>query len=300
MFAKILMKLITCKITTIVAILAFVCYAYSEDDAWDDTFPVFVNISKKHMNVGAEGGHLPDVFYTMQLDRYGSRYISLHKENEADSGRIVWALYTEKNGMLDSAIVDEKGKLYKSVGGGAGGRIPPPLKENLKYSDSENVVVAPLSAFDEIAVDLKSLDGNGCPLCERGKITFVLELDSDRKSFIRRLQSYEPLFQLARKAGFSVINFALICDEISCGDLSLFLEMFQSVGLEPPPPPQKRKLFQPSSNGGNVLRLLKQNVPPKLNSDVLGKKNIDKDIDKVLKDITKILVTKEKRKKQKK
>jgi hypothetical protein len=101
--------------------LAFVCYAYSEDDAWDETFPVFVNISKKHMNVGAEGGHLPDVFYTMQLDRYGSRYISLHKENEADPGRIVWALYSEKNGMLDSAIVDEKGKLYKSVGGGAGG-----------------------------------------------------------------------------------------------------------------------------------------------------------------------------------
>ena len=84
------------------------------------------------MNVGAEGGHLPDVFYTMQLDRYGSRYISLHKENEADPGRIVWALYSEKNGMLDSVIVDENGKLYKSVGGGAGGRIPPPLKENLK------------------------------------------------------------------------------------------------------------------------------------------------------------------------
>lgn len=294
------MKLITCKITVVMTILAFVCYAYSEDDAWDETFPVYVNISKKYMNVGAEGGHLPDVFYTMQLDRYGSRYISLHKENEDDPGRIVWALYSEKNGMLDSVIVDENGKLYKSVGGGADGRIPPPLKENLKHGDSENIVVAPLSAFDEIAVDLKRLAGNGCPLCERGKITFVLELDSDRKSFIRRLQSYEPLFQLARKAGFSVIDFALLCSEFSCGDLSLFLEMFESVGLEPPPPPQKRKLFQPSSNGGNVLRLLKQNVPPKLNSDVLGKKNIDKDIDKVLKDITKLLVTKEKRKKQKK
>ena len=264
-------------------ILAFVCYAYSEDDAWDDTFPVFVNISKKHMNVGAEGGHLPDVFYTMQLDRYGSRYISLHKENEADPGRIVWALYSEKNGMLDSAIVDEKGKLYKSVGGGAGGRIPPPLKENLKYSDSENVVVAPLSAFDEIAVDLKSLDGNGCPLCERGKITFVLELDSDRKSFIQRLQSYEPLFQLARKAGFSVIDFALLCSEFSCGDLSLFLEMFESVGLEPPPPPKSKKLTQPPSTGGDVLRPLK---------------NTDKDIDKVLKEIEKLGTTKVKQKKR--
>jgi hypothetical protein len=270
------MKLITCKITTIVAILAFVCYAYSEDDAWDETFPVYVNITKKYMNVGAVGGHLPDVFYTMQLDRYGSRYISLHKENEADPGRIVWALYSEKNGMLDSAIVDEKGKLYKSVGGGAGGRIPPPLKEKLKLRDSENVVVAPLSAFDEIAVDLKSLDGNGCPLCERVKITFVLELDSDRKSFIRRLQSYEPLFQLARKAGFSVINFALLCSEFSCGDLSLFLEMFESVGLEPPPPPKKTKLLHLPSTNGNVLRLLEQ------------KNNIDK----VLKDIEKLGTTK--------
>lgn len=235
------------------------------------------------MNVGAEGGHLPDVFYTMQLDRYGSRYISLHKENEADPGRIVWALYSEKNGMLDSVIVDEKGKLYKSVGGGAGGRIPPPLKENLKYNDSENVVIAPLSAFDAIAVDLKSLDGNGCPLCERGKITFVLELDSDRKSFIRRLQSYEPLFQLARKAGFSVINFALLCSEFSCGDLSLFLEMFESVGLEPPPPPKSKKLTQPPSTGGDVLKPLK---------------NTDKDFDKVLKEIEKLGTTKVKRKKR--
>ena len=293
------MKLITCKITTIVAILAFVCYAYSEDDAWDETFPVYVNITKKYMNVGAMGGHLPDVFYTMQLDRYGSRYVSLDKENEGDPGRIVWALYTEKNGMLDSAIVDEKGKLYKSVGGGAGGRIPPPLKENLKYSDSENVVVAPLSAFDEIAVDLENCNSDHCLLCDHTMVTFVLELDSDRKSFIRRLQSYEPLLQRARKAGFSVFNFALICGEMSCGDLTLFQEMFNSVGLEMPLPPKSTKLTQPPSNGGNVLRLLKQNVPPKLNSDVLGKKNIDKDIDKVLKDITKLLVTKEKRKKQK-
>lgn len=273
------MKLITCKITTIVAILALVCSAYS----WDDTFPVYVNITKKYMNVGAMGGYLPDVFYTTLLDRYGSRYVVLHKEDKDDPGRIVWAMYSEKNGMLDSAIVDEKGKLYKSVGGGAGGRIPPPLKENLKYSDSENVVVAPLSAFDEIAVDLKSLDGNGCPLCERGKITFVLELDSDRKSFIRRLQSYEPLFQLARKAGFSVINFALLCSEFSCGDLSLFLEMFESVGLEPPPPPKSKKLTQPPSTGGDVLRPLK---------------NTDKDFDKVLKEIEKLGTTKVKRKKR--
>lgn len=279
MFAKILMKLITCKITTIVAILALVRSAYS----WDDTFPVYVNITKKHMDVGAEGGHMPDIFYTTLLDRYGSRYVVLHKEDEDDPGRIVWALYSENNGMLDSAIVDEKGKLYKSVGGGAGGRIPPPLKENLKYSDSENIVVAPLSAFDEIAVDLKRLAGNGCPLCERGKITFVLELDSDRKSFIRRLQSYEPLFQLARKAGFSVINFALLCSEFSCGDLSLFLEMFESVGLEPPPPPKSKKLTQPPSTGGDVLRPLK---------------NTDKDFDKVLKEIEKLGTTKVKRKKR--
>ena len=255
------------KITTAIAILALVRSAYS----WDDTFPVYVNITKKHMDVGAEGGHMPDIFYTTLLDRYGSRYVVLHKEDEDDPGRIVWALYSEKNGMLDSAIVDEKGKLYKSVGGGAGGRIPPPLKENLKYSDSENVVVAPLSAFDEIAVDLKSL------------VTFVLELDSDRKSFIRRLQSYEPLLQRARKAGFSVFNFALICDEISCGDLTLFQEMFNSVGLEMPPPPKSKKLTQPPSTGGDVLRPLK---------------NTDKDFDKVLKEIEKLGTTKVKRKKR--
>lgn len=267
------------KIITAIAILALVRSAYS----WDDTFPVYVNITKKHMDVGAEGGHMPDIFYTTLLDRYGSRYVVLHKEDKDDPGRIVWALYSENNGMLDSAIVDEKGKLYKSVGGGAGGRIPPPLEEKLKHRHLENVVVAPLSVFDAIAVDLKSLAGNGCPLCERDTITFVLELDSDRKCFIRRLQSYEPLLQRARKAGFSVFNFALICDEISCGDLTLFQEMFNSVGLEMPPPPKSKKLTQPPSTGGDVLRLLK---------------NTDKDIDKVLKEIEKLGTTKVKRKKR--
>ena len=271
------------KITTAIAILALACSAYS----WDDTFPVYVNITKKHMDIGAMGGHMPDIFYTTLLDRYGSRYVVLHKEDEDDPGRIVWALYSENNGMLDSVIVDEKGNPYKSVGDGADGRIPPPLEEKLKHRHLENVVVAPLSVFDAIAVDLKRLAGNGCPLCERGKITFVLELDSDRKSFIRRLQSYEPLLQRARKAGFSVLNFALLCGEMSCGDLTLFQEMFNSVGLEMPPPPKSKKLTQPPSTGGDVSRPLK-------NTD----KDFDKVLKEVLKEIEKLGTTKVKRKKR--
>ena len=60
------------------------------------------------MVIGAKGGFFPNVFYTTLSDQHGPRYVTLHRESEDDPGRIMWALYSEKNGELDHVIVDRK------------------------------------------------------------------------------------------------------------------------------------------------------------------------------------------------
>ena len=42
------------------------------------------------------GGFSPNIFYTTLSDRYGKRYVTLHRESADDPGRIMWALYSEK------------------------------------------------------------------------------------------------------------------------------------------------------------------------------------------------------------
>ena len=76
------------------------------------------------MVIGARGGFSPNIFYTTLSDRYGTRYVTLHRESADDPGRIVWALYSEKDGLLDSVIVDKKHRMYKAVGLGEGGIMP--------------------------------------------------------------------------------------------------------------------------------------------------------------------------------
>jgi len=119
---------------------------------WADchTLDLSVAIAKNFMVIGARGGFSPNIFYTTLSDQYGTRYVTLHRESADDPGRIMWALYSEKNGVLDSVIVDKNHKMYMAVGLGEGGIMPPPLKKKLQRR-SDNVVVAPLSALDEVA-----------------------------------------------------------------------------------------------------------------------------------------------------
>ena len=105
-----------------VLMLALDCSAF----CWADchTLDLSVVIAKDFMVIGARGGFSPNIFYTTLSDRYGTRYVTLHRESADDPGRIVWALYSEKDGLLDSVIVDKKHRMYKAVGLGEGGIMP--------------------------------------------------------------------------------------------------------------------------------------------------------------------------------
>ena len=211
--------------------LALVCSAL----CWADchTLNLSVTFTKSYMVIGARGGLSPNIFFTTLSDSYGTRYVSLHRESENDSGRIIWALYSEKNGILDSLIVDKKQKIYKAVGLGEGGKNPPPLKK-LKHSRNK-VVSAPLSALDEVAKEIADIHKTATE-SDSNDIIFIVEPEDNKEAFFQKLQSYRPLIQAAKKAGFTYIALALLYQvDPSYGDLlKLFQDMYETVGLKIP------------------------------------------------------------------
>ena len=227
------------KFSKVLMALVMVCSTL----CWADchTLDLSVMIAKDFMVVGAKGGFSPNIFYTTLSDRYGTRYVTLHRESADDPGRIMWALYSEKNGVLDSVIVDEDHKMYKAVGLGEGGIIPPPLKQKLKRRG--NVVVAPLSALDEVAWNLVELRKQAEDRPDTNDILFALEPDGTRADFLQRLRSYKPLVQAAKNAGFSFFSFGLMNDaDSSYGDWAkLSKDMYETFGLEMPSQDELKK-----------------------------------------------------------
>ena len=219
--------------------LASVCSVLS----WADchTLDLSVLFSKDFMVIGAKGGFTPNIFYTTQSGQYGTRYVTLHRESEDDPGRIMWALYSEKNGTLDHVIVDEDGQMYKAVGSGEGGKNPPSRK-SFKYRGKDGVV-APLSALDEVAWNLIQLRKTAEDRHDSNDVLIVVEYEQDREAFLRKIRSYKPLVQMAKNAGISYFSFA-VSGEVGAnfGDLTkLSQDMYDAVGLKMPPQEEVKK-----------------------------------------------------------
>ena len=240
------------KISKVLMALVMACSTL----CWADchTLDLSVVIAKDFMVIGARGGFSPNIFYTTLSDRYGKRYVTLHRESADDPGRIMWALYSEKDSLLDSVIVDKKHKMYKAVGLGEGGIMPPPLKKKLKLR-SDNVVVAPLSALDEVAWNLVELRKQAEDRPDTNDILFALEPDGTRADFLQRLRSYKPLVQAAKNAGFSFFSFGLMNDaDSSYGDWAkLSKDMYDAVGLEMPSQDELKKHKRCSCTPGDAL-----------------------------------------------
>jgi len=208
-----------------------------------------LQITKNYMVIGAFGGFSKNFYYRAAPDLYESRYISLHKEYEDDAGRIVWALYSEKNGILDSVIADENNDIYSAIGQGEGGIWPPHLKHRLTQHRNEKIVVAPLSIFDEVFKELLKYRHapSYAPKYDTNDIVIVLDPDKiaepndNRENFLKKLQSYKPLIQMIKDAGFTYIDIAITTHNIKetgldYGDIAILVQdMYKTLGLETPP-----------------------------------------------------------------
>lgn len=211
------------------------------------------------MAIYAFGGWTKDFYYRAAPDLYESRYISLHKEKEDDAGRIVWALYSEKNGMLDSVIVDENGEIYSAVGRGEGGIWPPHLKHRLTQHRDEKIVVAPLSIFDEVfkelPIKLRKSDADDIfIIVDPNRIA---EPDDNRETFLNKVRTYKPLMQMIKDAGFAYITIAFSSDfdenKFDYGDVAILIQdIYKTLELEVPPP-RERTFIQPLSARDHLI-----------------------------------------------
>ena len=227
------------KVIQFVIAILWACSAF----CWADchTLDLSAMITKDFMVIGAKGGFSPNIFYTTLSDRYGTRYVTLHRESADDPGRIMWALYSEKNGELDHVIVDRKGKIFKAVGSGEGGKNPPP-KKNFKYRGKDDVI-APLSALDEVAWNLIELRKTAKYRSDSNDVLLVVETEKTRDDFLQKIRSYRPLVQAAKNAGFSYFSFA-VSGKVGAnfGDLTkLSQDMYDVVGLKMPSQEEVKK-----------------------------------------------------------
>ena len=213
------------------------------------------------MAIYALGGWTKDFYYRAAPDLYERRYISLHKEKEDDAGRIVWALYSEKNGMLDSVIVDENGEIYSAVGRGEGGIWPPHLKHRLTQHRDEKIVVAPLSIFDEVLKELhisrhvsKSDTTDIFIILDPNRIA---EPDDNRETFLNKVQTYKPLMQMIKDEGFTYLTIAFSSDfdetKFDYGDVAILIQdIYKTLELEVPPR-RERTFIQPLSSRDRLI-----------------------------------------------
>lgn len=220
-----------------------------------------LQITKNYMVIGAFGGFSKNFYYRAAHDLYESRYISLHKEYEDDAGRIVWALYSEKNGMLDSVIVDENNDIYSAIGQGEGGIWPPHLKHKLTPHRDDKVAVAPLSIFDEVLKELHII--RHVSESDTNDIFIILdpnrivEPGDNRETFLNKVRTYKPLMQMIKNAGFAYITIAFSSDfdenKFDYGDAAILIQdIYKTLALEVPPR-RERTFIQPLSARDHLI-----------------------------------------------
>ena len=220
-----------------------------------------LQITKNYMVIGAFGGFSKNFYYRAAHDLYESRYISLHKEKEDDAGRIVWALYSEKNGTLDSVIVDENDDIYSAVGRGEGGIWPPHLKHKLTQHRADKIVVAPLSIFDEVLKELHI--SRHVSESDTTDIFIILdpnrivEPGDNRETFLNKVQTYKPLMQMIKDEGFAYLTIAFSSDfeenKFDYGDAAILIQdIYKTLALEVPPR-RERTFIQPLSARDHLI-----------------------------------------------
>ena len=283
-----------------------------------------VAITDEYMVIGARGGFQPNVYYRTMPSRNGIRYVTIQKESGKDPGRLMWGLYSSKNGALDSVYLDGSGNLIMGVGDGVEGRKPPALKQrvssgkivgtlapnslrSLSSREYNDAIVAPLSAFDVIARDLTEIHSRFMELSDADDLMLVINAeDASKDALKKRLRTYRPLMQSIKNAGYTYVllatielNYKLVRggENASQADMmAFFREMYDALGLKMPSEEEMNKrrtknLCQNKKSG--VLKLLTAQTKNASAGgyDLMKNQKFSKDIDKVLNDVAGLQTT---------
>ena len=229
-------------------VLLFVQQAVAYDDS--NKLNLSVSVTEEYIYIGARGGFQPNVYYRVLDDRYLNRYAVINKESVDDPGRVIWAIYSSRDGEPDSAYVDGNNAFLAAPGEDSMGLTPPlTLKKpsadailatispnsarELSLREAQRSIVAPLSAFDIIAKDLLQIHTQFIDL-EDVDYTF-LSID-DNFFGNNRLRELRPLMSALKNAGFRNVCFGSLNDDEGFRNRAYkeaYKELYSPFNLEP-------------------------------------------------------------------
>ena len=117
------MKISKSFLFALAVVALLVQQAFADDDG--KKLKLFVAVTDEYMFIGARGGSLPNEYYRVLDGMYSNRYAAIGKKSEDDPGRVIWAVYSLRNGKPDSAYVDADNLFLSFPGEGPLGMQPP-------------------------------------------------------------------------------------------------------------------------------------------------------------------------------
>ena len=249
----------------------------------DERLHLSVAVTDEYVVIGARGGFMPCVYYRVLKSKQSNRYAAIQKDSKEDSGRVIWAVYSSRNGKPDSAYVDENNRFLAFPGDGSLGLRPPEdltkpdagtvlatispnSARTLRQREAEEAVIVPLSVFDTIAKDLVAIHSHFIDLEDVNDITLMIDNDFFGND---KLHELRPLMSALKEAGFRNISLAVSNDDEEFWYRvykEAYEELYSPFGLKPP------------SMGAS-------------SSSYLKNQKFAKDIDKVLKDVAGLQTT---------
>ena len=260
----------------------FVQQAAADDDEYK--LKLSVVVTDGYIVIGARGGFQPNVYYQVLGGRYSNRYAAIQKDSEEDPGRVIWAVYSSRNGKPDSAYVDENNNFLSRLGGmqppeyltkpRAGtvlATISPNSARVLSQWEAQRAVVAPLTVFDVIAKDLVAIHAQFSDIEDIDCAWLIIDNSFDGNRF----RELRPLMSALKNAGFRNICLSFLGGENEQEKRKIaYEELYSPLGLKPSNKCASIKLLTVQSKTASAAAY-----------DLMKNQKFTKDIDQVLKDV---------------
>ena len=171
-------------------------------DATAQPLSLSLFVTSEYMVLGAWGGFMPNVYFRIAKqiklgEEWPFEFWAIQKESEADSGRTIWAVYSN-----DSAYLDSNNNFLAHPGEGSLGDTPPEALKKPAGDEAANYTIRPLHAHDVMAKDLSAIHSRMKDVPDIGQITLVLDTMFTKNN----MKALRPLAQAIKGAGYPHIT----------------------------------------------------------------------------------------------
>ena len=159
-------------------------------------------VTSEYMVLGAWGGFMPNVYFRIAQqikpgEEWPFEFWAIQKESEADSGRTIWAVYSN-----DSVYLDSNNNFLALPGEGTLGDTPPWALRKPAGDEAASCTIRPLLAHDVMAKDLSAIRKRMNDVPDAGQIALIL----DTMFTENNMKALRPLAQAIKSAGYPHIT----------------------------------------------------------------------------------------------